>query len=70
MAGQRARGSESFWRNLLVIEGVIAILILAIFSRDYSPVLWIGVAIVVVTTPFVVLRFLRARRARSGDSHR
>ncbi|GGF21697.1 hypothetical protein [Subtercola lobariae] len=64
-----ARGSESFWRNLLLGEGVAVIVILAIFSTDYSPVVWLAVAIVVITTPLVIRGFLRARdrdRDRSG----
>ena len=60
-----ARGSESFWRNLLLGEGVAVIVILAIFSTDYSPVVWLAVAIVLVTTPIVIRGLLRAR-ARAG----
>jgi Flp pilus assembly protein TadB len=64
--GPLDRGRESVWRNLLIGEGIVLIVILAIFLTDYSLVVWLAVAIVVVTTPLVVVGLLRARRRRAG----
>ncbi|MCU1479880.1 MAG: hypothetical protein JWQ19_666 [Subtercola sp.] len=55
------RGREPMWRNLLIGEGVFLIVILAIFSTDYSAVVWLAVAVFAVTTPIVVVGLLRSR---------
>jgi Flp pilus assembly protein TadB len=60
--GPLDRGRESMWRNLLIGEVIVFIIVLAIFLTDYSPVVWLVLAIVVVTTPLVVIGLQRARR--------
>ena len=50
------------WRNLLIGEGVFLLVILAILSTDYSPVVWLAFAVFVATTCYVVFGLLRSRR--------
>ena len=59
--GGAQRGRHSLWRNLLVAESIAIVAILAIFSTDYSPAVWVGVVIVALTMPRVVIGYLRSR---------
>ncbi|MEF2976687.1 hypothetical protein [Subtercola sp. YIM 133946] len=54
-------GKHAHWRNLLVVEAIGAIVVLAILATDYSPAVWIAVAVIVVTAPIVIRGWLRSR---------